>query len=115
MLISFTSMVVNILLNVFLIPPLSYLGTSISTLASEIVNFILYYVVISRIFSHYIKIDHTAIRSLGALLIMGLFVYFAKESNLFLVIGCSAVLYFVSLYFLKAFSKYELNLIRSLF
>jgi O-antigen/teichoic acid export membrane protein len=115
MIISFTSMVVNIFLNIVLIPPLSYLGTSISTLASEVVNFILYYAVISRIFSYYIKIDRTAIRSLGALLIMGLFVYFAKDSNLFLVIGCSAVLYFLSLYFLKAFSKYELNLIRSLF
>ncbi len=114
MIISFIGMVLNILLNMFLIPRFSYLGASISTLVSEIVNFVFYYAVVSRIFSHYIKIEPAAFRSLGALLIMGLFVYFAKENNLFLVIACSALLYFGSLYILKALSKYELELIRSL-
>jgi O-antigen/teichoic acid export membrane protein len=97
-----------------MIPSLSYIGTSISTVISEFINFILYYIVISRVFSYKIRLNRLAIRSLGALALMGFFVYIFKDFNLFFVIGISVIIYSLMLFVLKAFSQYEINLMKSL-
>lgn len=101
---------VNILLNLYLIPKFSYIGAAIVTIITAIL--VLYFT--ARIVFHYykdIKIDYLIMaKAFIASLLMTAFLFFSK-SNLFLSITIGAVVYGVSLYLLGGLPK---ELIRSI-
>ena len=115
MTIAFFSMLTNLGLNFLLIPRFSYIGASISTLVSELFNFIFLYVVVSKIFSYHIRLNSMALKSLGALFAMGIFLYLLRDFHLIFVIPISAAVYFFVLYQLKAISPNELAIVKNLF
>ncbi len=113
--IGFLTMLFNLTLNFLLIPAYGYMGASFSTLLSEIITFFLYYIVIYRRFSYAIKISAMTLKAPIAFGVMGVFMYYFRDYNLFLLISLSAILYLSLLYLTKAFQQQDLLLIKSAF
>jgi O-antigen/teichoic acid export membrane protein len=109
------SMLFNIILNLLLIPKLSYIGSSLVTVLSELFNFVLFYLAINKIFSHKIKMNKLAARSIGAVALMGLMILVLKDLNVFIIIGLAIIVYFVLLYILKSFSEYDIDILKGLY
>jgi len=111
----FICMSTNIILNLILVPKLSYIGTSIVTVITEIIYFILCFHYISK-FIGKINIKKVILKPLTASLVMGLFIYSVKilNVNLLVVIIISMILYFLVLILLKTFSKDEFKLIKQI-
>ena len=102
---------INVILNLFLIPSFSYVGAAIATIVTETILITLYFMLISRSF-YKLPISKILIRPLIACLIMGLFIYYFININLILLILLAVLVYFISLYFVKGFSKEDLDLLR---
>ena len=94
----------NIVLNAVMIPYLSYIGASIATVLSEI---FLYFIFIYFINKHYKKLElhKHFIKPLIAALLMGVFVFYFKDFNLFLLIILAGLVYFVILVLLRTFTQ----------
>ena len=104
---------VNIIANLLLIPPLSYVGAAIATIIAEslCVVLVFYFVSVETNFS----IKYTdLIRVSFAGLVMGFFVHLFRESNLILVIILAAVLYFFVLYLIRALSDEDMQFFKQI-
>lgn len=110
----FLSMILNIILNLMLIPRLSYIGASIATVATELLAFILlfYYVVyllgnpLSRKF---------IVKLIVSILAMGSFIIFCgKSMNLGLLTFTAATIYLLSILLLRTFPKDEILILKKL-
>jgi len=101
----------NIVLNAVMIPYLSYIGAGIATVLSEV---FLYFVFIYFINKHYKKLElhKQFIKPLVAALMMGGFVFYFKDANLFLLIILAALVYFVILYALKTFTQEDKDIFK---
>ena len=55
------------------------------------------------------------IKPIVATLVMGFFIYFCGSINLFLLIILAIILYFTILYFIKGFSKEDINYFKQMF
>lgn len=103
------SAMVNVVLNLLLIPRLSYIGAAIATVVTETVVFILLFHCISR-YLYAILLHKHMVKLLPATLIMGISVFYLKEIELLVVIPIAILIYFTALYFTKALSAEDLNL-----
>lgn len=107
------SVTFNILLNLILIPCLSYIGASISTVLSEIFLYFLFIYYINqyyhklRLYTHYLK-------PFLASIAMGLVLFYLKEVNLFLIIIIAVVIYFAILVLLKTFTNEDINMFKQI-
>lgn len=110
------SVIVNILLNMILIPKFSYNGASIATVVSELTQVTINYYFISENLT-IPSIGKLFIKPLEACLIMGIFVYYLSNLivvNIFFVILTAVAIYLTMLLGLRAFSKDEISLIRKI-
>lgn len=114
--ISIICVLINILLNLVLIPRYSYIGASFATLLTEVV--LVAYIISTSckmgygipkktIFKNFLKV-------LGATMIMSIFLIFFKNLNLFLLIISAIIIYFISLYILKGVDDVDMALIKEL-
>ena len=88
----FFNCVVNITLNLVLIPKYSLVGAAIATIVSEIFYLSMYHFIISKYFFR-LNIASLVIRPFFASMIMGVFVYYARNLNLFIVVFAAALVY----------------------
>jgi O-antigen/teichoic acid export membrane protein len=104
---------INIVLNLFLIPIYSYVGAAIATIAAESFLLLVYvYLNYRSIFKiSYHKIIAKPIVACG---IMGGFIYYFKDLNLILLITISIGIYFGLLYLLKGISDDDISLFKRL-
>lgn len=96
--------VFNIILNLILIPKISYIGAAIVTVLTEFLVVFLYFILMRR----YLKIEiHFAIlwKVAFAGIILGLCLYWLNFLSLWFLIPISAAVYFVSLGLVKGISK----------
>ncbi|MFC1897612.1 flippase [Chloroflexota bacterium] len=108
--------VVNIGLNLILIPSLSYVGAGIATITSEsfIVGASWYFT--SRFF-YKLPIHKIILKPLFASVVMGSAVYLLNrftDLNLFLLIALAIVLYFILVYIMKTFTKEDKELFQQI-
>ncbi|KKH59370.1 hypothetical protein DU74_02210 [Methanosarcina mazei] len=103
----------NIILNLILIPSLSYVGASIATVLSEV---FLYFLFIHYINRNYKKLElhNYYLKPLIASLLMGGLVYYLKDMNLFLLILLAIIVYFGILLVLRAFDHEDMNIVNQL-
>jgi O-antigen/teichoic acid export membrane protein len=108
----FTALI-NVVLNLFLIPYFSYVGAAIATITTETFLLISYVYLNSR---HNLKIPifKITIRPVVACATMGLFIYQFREINLILLIVLSIILYFGILFLIRGFSKEDISLFKKL-
>jgi len=110
-LIQSMGLIINIGLNLLLIPRYAYVGAAIATVITEAVIFI------SCFFMAYQRIARLQeiffiVKTLGATCVMLIFLLAFKNSNLFAVIVGSVGLYFLILYLFKGFTLQEVLLLR---
>lgn len=110
--VMFLSMLANIVLNLTLIPIFSYLGSSLVTLISELIVFVLCFYYVSR-FVCKIEIQNLILKPTVASIVMGLFIVYV-HINLFLTILFAFCIYLAVLIILKTFSKEELVLFKNI-
>jgi len=107
------AMVVNVAMNLILIPILSYNGAAFTNVATKLLIFGLSFYFISRNFGS-VPIQRLVLKPLICSLLMGGFVYYFISLNLFLLIPLAAVIYVISLLALKVMSDEEIELIKSM-
>ena len=103
----------NVILNLFLIPSFSYVGAAIATIATEGCLLAVYMYLNSR-YSYTILFHKIIIKPVGACAVMGLFIYQFNEIGLILQIIIAIILYFGSLYLLRGFSDEDISLFKKL-
>lgn len=102
MLITCVSAAINIVSNLVMIPVWGIEGAALATVLSEIVSYILMKVLSSKIIKVKMK-DLQLSKLIIAAVIMGLFTFLTScfEISIIFVVGISAVIYFMILYFVK--------------
>jgi O-antigen/teichoic acid export membrane protein len=105
--------VINIILNIILIPTYSYIGSAYATIIAE--SFLLVsYILLSARYLYLLPLHKIIIKPIIAVSLMGAFVYFFSYLHLALVIPIAIVIYFSVLYLIKGLSKDDISLLKSL-
>jgi len=103
--------IANVVLNLILIPVLSYNGAAIATVATNAVLFVACYYFVSKHLQA-IPIHKMLLKPIISGIIMGTFLCCFNDINLFLLISLAAILYFAALIALKTFSEEDWNMIK---
>ena len=101
----------NIILNLVMIPYLSYIGASIATVLSELFLYFIFIYFINRQYKR-LELHKYFIKPIIASLIMGGFVFCFIKINLFLLITLSGLVYFMLLFLLKTFTQEDKNVLK---
>jgi len=105
--------VVNVIINLVLIPYLSYVGAAIATVSSELILFGIYFYLVSK-HIHLLPIHKMLVKPIIALIVMSLFIIFFNWLGLFLLVILGAIIYFSVLYLIRGISKEDISLIRQI-
>jgi O-antigen/teichoic acid export membrane protein len=103
----------NVVLNVLLIPYLSYVGSALATLFAVTFLLVTYLFFLSK-YLHRLPYKKIIMKPALAVSVMGIFIYFFSFLNLFLLIGVGAVLYFITLFLIRGFTKEDITLFRQI-
>lgn len=103
---------INIILNLLLIPSLSYVGAGIATIATESILLGSYFYILSK-HLYRLPLRKIVVKPLISCSIMALFIHFYSSINLAALITSAAVLYFAVLYLMKGGSPDDINLIKA--
>jgi O-antigen/teichoic acid export membrane protein len=103
---------INIVLNIVLIPTYSYIGSAFATIGAESFLLVVYIVLSGRYF-YFLPLHRIVIKPLIACGLMGAFVYVFHDINLFVVILGGIALYFAIMFVIKGFSKDDINLMKT--
>lgn len=106
--------VVNIILNIILIPKYSYIAASAVTALTEFLSLVLCLKILGKS-RHLFKNEFSYIpKIIIASFIMGLFILQLKDINLLILIIISTAIYLVSIYLFKGFDDEDINLIKNI-
>jgi O-antigen/teichoic acid export membrane protein len=104
----------NLFLNLIVIPRFSYIGAAFVTLFTQIINLSLLYSVASKE-NYKVNIPKTITKPVIAVLLMGLFLwYFNHFWSILILIPTAALLYFGLLILIRGFDTHEWDLIRTI-
>ena len=103
----------NVVLNLLLIPKMSFVGAAIATVTTELYFFIFAIYFISKA-QYKSELSKVIPKPLLATLIMGLFVHYFIQTSLFILIPISALIYFIILYLTGYWSDNDIKLIKQL-
>jgi len=103
-------MVFNVVANLIFIPKYSYVGAAMTTVFTELLVTILMIGLIYKTI-HYFPSFKRGFKAVLAGIIMGVFVYFFQEWNLFILIVLGIVIYFAALFLFKGITKKEILLL----
>jgi O-antigen/teichoic acid export membrane protein len=106
--------ILNVILNVFLIPALSYKGAAIATVSAEVSYFVFSSLVLSKSIapSPLFKVYK---RPLLAILIMGAFIVGAKPLPILVLIPLAATVYMAILLIMRFFDREDRSLLKQIF
>ena len=105
--------IVNVFLNLLLIPKLSYIGAAIATIATQGTCLILAFYFMSK-YLYRLPLHKNIVKPLIASLGMGFFVFCFLDVNLLVLVFAAAIVYFVIFTCMKGFDKEDLELLRRL-
>jgi len=113
--IFFILLIVNVILNVVLMPTFSYIGASFVTIFTEFILLILFLHYLSK-FICKVNILSIIAKPIFASIVMSLFIYFSKSRvDIFFIIIISSFIYFATLFITKTFSKSDMDIFKGLF
>jgi len=102
---------INVILNLALIPRFSYVGAAIATVITEAILFAVYFYFASK-YLYRLPFHRVIIKPSIACAAMALFIHFCSGINLAALIVLAAVIYFAVLCLLKGFDKEDFALLR---
>lgn len=100
----------NIILNAIMIPFLSYIGASIATVLSEVFLYFVFIYFINKD-SEKLEFHKNFLKPILASLLMGGFVFYFRNVNLFLLIFLAIIVYFGVLVLLRTFNHEDMNIL----
>jgi len=107
----------NIILNLMLIPKYSYIGAAVATLITDFAVFALIFVWSLKI-GYSIpnkQIIEVISKVISASLLMGVFVEYFRDQNLFILVFTTIIIYFGLILLIKCFDKDDIRLFKKLF
>lgn len=114
--ISVICVIINIILNVILIPRFSYIGASVATVLTEII-LVSYVIAVTYKIGFGINPYHILkdiFKVLTASIIMSLFIWYFKNVELIILIIIATITYLITLYLLKGIDKEDLDLLKQI-
>jgi len=111
--ISGSTALVNIILNLILIPPYSYVGSSIATIAAEGYLVIMYLYLGSR-YEYKLPLTKIFIKPILACIVMGVFLVVFHNYHIFLLVIIAIFIYFGILLLIKGISKEDILLFKKI-
>ena len=112
--VAFTSAVLNIAFNFVLIPMYSYIGASVATITVEIINVLIYFWLVSKLFGMKVNIGAILPKPMLASAAMGILIYHINNMNLALVVLIGTTFYFVTLIILRVFDDEDKRILRKI-
>ena len=103
--------ILNVVLNLFLIPIMSYVGASITTIITEIILFVLLFYFVSTYLYRLPLLKITA-KTIAAGIVMGISIYYIQSFNVLMVVAIAVVIYFLALVAFGGISKEDITLIK---
>ena len=111
--IAFICLVLNIVLNLLLVPAYGYIGAAVTVTVTEFVELAIYVVVSMRQDFGLSRASAAVIaKAAVASAIMGGVLAFFHDQNLILLVAVGGVLYFAALYALRTFDREDIEIIR---
>lgn len=114
LLLSLITVSANIVLNILMIPKLSYIGASIATVLSEILSSLIFFPLLAKL-SFKVNIFEVALKPLTACSLMVIFMLFFRQIDLFLLIFLSVCIYSIGLFAVKTFDYNDKYLFKRVF
>ncbi len=111
-----TSAILNVILNIILIPRYGFIGAGIATLISYAWGFPLAYF-LSQTRPYMKSLFKSSLRPLFSSLVMGLYVvyaYYSLNFHLLLIIGIAAIFYLIILFIVNGITKEDLALFKTI-
>jgi O-antigen/teichoic acid export membrane protein len=114
--ISLVCLVINIILNLILIPHYSYVGASIATVITEVilVNYIIYMTYKLGYGISYKTVLNDLVRVLLAAAVMSLFIWYFIEFNFFILLILGTIIYFISLYIVRGIDDVDMGILKGI-
>ena len=103
--------IINVTLNFILIPILSYNGAAIATLITRVILFITSFYFVSK-HLQMLTIHKIAIKPVISGLVMGTFMYYFIDVNIFLLVPLAAIVYLMVLLALKTFTDEDWDIVK---
>jgi O-antigen/teichoic acid export membrane protein len=114
--ISIICLIINIVVNLILIPSYSYVGASVATLITEIV-LVSYIIYVSYRLGYGVSLKvvfKDLSRIIISTIVMSLFLVYFINLNLFLLVFVGIVVYFIVLYIVRGIDEVDMDIIRKL-
>lgn len=105
--------IVNVVMNLILIPRYSYVAAAMVVVATSLMAFVPLFIFLSKLVCR-ISLPKVLFRPIIASGLMALFLLFFSGLSLWLLVPVAAIMYFAVLILLGAFSKEDLNLFREI-
>ena len=105
--------IVNVVLNLILIPILSYNGAAIATVATNVVLLIASFYFVSK-YLQVLPMHKIMVKPVISGLVMGAFVYYFIDFNVFLLVPLAAMIYLVTLLALKTFTMEDIDIVKKI-
>jgi len=108
--------IVNVAINLVLIPKFSYVGASFAILITEFIALVILFFLAERgLYVHKkTELANIVLKIVSASAMMGLFIAFFQTFNLLLLVMSAALLYFGMLYLVKGIKKEDIVLMKSI-
>jgi O-antigen/teichoic acid export membrane protein len=103
--------VLNVILNLILIPHFSYVGAGIATIITGTVLFALYFYFVRK-YLYRLPLHKMVVKPIIACAIMAIFLHFVSGIHLAVLIASAIALYFLALFILRAFSGEDIRLLK---
>jgi len=106
--------ITNVILNFFLIPVLSYNGAALATVVTKVILFLASFFFVSR-HLEMIPLHKILVKPAIGALVVGAFVYYFTDVNMFLLVPLLGVVYLAALFALKTFTKEDIDIAKKVF
>ena len=107
-------MLLNLILNLALIPGYSYVGAAVATLLTELASLLLYAWICGRAgFKLTTGTFLDSVKVVAAATLMALFILVLRDQNLFLLVAIAAIVYFAALYLLRGLDSEDMKILIS--
>ena len=112
--IAFVCAVFNVLTNLIMIPLFSYIGSSITTVLTELLSFLLFFYASSRTeYRLSWSMAKDVFKMIVASAIMGAVVIFSYNLNIFILVALSVIVYFVALLLLHGINDDDISIFKT--
>lgn len=105
--------IINVIINIILIPHFSYIGAAAATVVSETILLGYYFYLVSK-YIVVLPIHKILVKPFIALVVMAIFILFFSWLGFFMIVIFSIIVYFSTLYLIRGISKDDVALIREI-